>query len=53
MLLHMPPVMKAREPCDSIIVKDPKLDMFNTSNSKLMFIDISMDIPDRVCYFSD
>ena len=44
---------QAAKATNIIIVKDPKLDMFNKSNTKFMFIDISMDIADRVCYVSD
>ena len=44
----MPPVMKAREPCEKVIQEDPELNLFNTKNSKFMFIDITKNIPGRV-----
>ena len=44
----MPPVLKPREPCDTLIQTDPELNMFNATNSKYIFIDSSQKIHERV-----
>lgn len=46
--MQMPPVLEPRKPCDHVIVKDEKLNLFNTTNTKYTFIDISMNVPNSV-----
>ena len=46
----MPPVLKAREPCDTVMCTDPELNLVNRNNTRYMFIDISKNVENyRVC----
>jgi len=44
--LQMPPYLQARKRIDSVLAKDDRLSPLNLTNSKYMFIDISMNLPD-------
>ena len=51
-LIQMPPFLKPRERSDVVLDKDERLNPLNLKNTKYMFIDISLNIPDHVSVLS-
>lgn len=46
-LLQMPPFLNPRKRLDTVLSKDDRLNPLNLTNTKYMFIDISMNIPEH------
>jgi hypothetical protein len=51
LLLQMPPFMAPRQKQTEILSQDERLNPLNLKNTKYMFIDISLNIPDHVSTF--
>jgi hypothetical protein len=47
-LLQMPPFLMPRQKSQEILDKDERLNPLNPKNSKYMFVDISINIPEHV-----
>ncbi|OQV24710.1 28S ribosomal protein S22, mitochondrial [Hypsibius exemplaris] len=48
MVLQMPPVMAERQPCEEVIVEDPRLEEYNSSRH--VFVDITYGVKPRKRY---